>query len=144
MGKKVLIVGTGLGALSTALRLTTDGYEVEMVEKYHQAGGRLNLLEKDGFKFDLAPTFFSMSYEFKELMDYCKMDIPFEFVKLDPLYSVHFEGDKKNYLIHSDLKKLADEFKDVEPDLEKKTGKIPEANRSTFSRYRKYHYKTEF
>jgi len=65
-----------------------------------------------------------MSYEFKELMEYCKMDMPFEFVKLDPLYSVHFEGDKKSYLIHSDLKKLAAEFKDVEPDLEKKLEKF--------------------
>lgn len=124
MGKKVLIIGTGLGALSTALRLTTDGYQVEMVEKYHQAGGRLNLLEKDGFKFDLAPTFFSMSYEFSELMEYCKMKMPFEFIKLDPLYSVHFEGDKRNYLIYSDLKKLAEEFKELEPDLEKKLEKF--------------------
>jgi phytoene desaturase len=124
MSKKVLIAGTGLGALSTALRLTSDGYKVEMVEKYHQAGGRLNILEKDGFKFDLAPTFFSMSYEFKELMNYCKMDMPFEFVKLDPLYSVHFEGDSRSYLIHSDIKKLAAEFSDVEPDLERKLQKF--------------------
>ena len=51
--KKVVIIGTGLGGLATALRLTSKGYEVEMVEKYHQAGGRLNLLEKDGFTFDM-------------------------------------------------------------------------------------------
>jgi phytoene desaturase len=120
MKKKALIVGTGLAGLSTALRLTTDGYEVEMVEKYHRPGGRLNLLEKDGFKFDMAPTFFSMSYEFKELADYCKIKMPFEFVELDPLYSVHFEGDKRSYLIYKDLKKLAEEFQNVEPDLERK------------------------
>ncbi|KOH46694.1 phytoene desaturase family protein [Sunxiuqinia dokdonensis] len=120
MNKKVLIIGTGLAGLSTALRLTTDGYEVEMVEKYHRPGGRLNLLEKDGFKFDMAPTFFSMSYEFKELADYCKIKMPFEFVELDPLYSVHFEGDDRSYLIHKNLKKLAEEFKKIEPDLEKK------------------------
>jgi len=120
MNKKVLIIGTGLAGLSTALRLTTDGYEVEMVEKYHRPGGRLNLLEKDGFKFDMAPTFFSMSYEFKELADYCKIKMPFEFVELDPLYSVHFEGDDRSYLIHKNLKKLAEEFKNIEPDLEKK------------------------
>lgn len=124
MAKKVLIVGTGLGALSTALRLTTDGYKVTMVEKYHQPGGRLNLIEKDGFKFDMAPTFFSMSYEFKELMDYAKMDMPFEFIKLDPLYSVNFAGDDKNYLIHSDLAKLAKEFAEVEPDMERKLRKF--------------------
>lgn len=120
MTQKALIIGTGLAGLSTALRLTTNGYEVEMVEKYHQPGGRLNLLEKNGFKFDMAPTFFSMSYEFKELADYCKIDIPFEFVELDPLYSVHFEGDKRSYLIYKDLKKLAEEFKDLEVGLEEK------------------------
>ncbi len=120
MNKKVLIIGTGLAGLSTALRLSTDGYEVEMVEKYHRPGGRLNLLEKDGFKFDMAPTFFSMSYEFKELANYCKIKMPFEFVELDPLYSVHFEGDDRSYLIHKNLKKLAEEFKAIEPGLEKK------------------------
>ena len=120
MQKKVIIIGTGLGGLTTALRLSTRGYEVEMVEKYHRAGGRLNLLEKGGFKFDMAPTFFSMSYEFEELVKDCNMPMPFEFVELDPLYSVHFEGDQRSYLIYKDLKKLALEFQDVEPDFERK------------------------
>jgi phytoene desaturase len=120
MSKKVLIIGTGLGGLTTALRLSTRGYEVEMVEKYHRAGGRLNLLEKDGFKFDLGPTFFSMSYEFQELIKDCNISMPFEFVELDPLYSVHFDGDKRSYLIYKDLKKLALEFQQIEPDFEKK------------------------
>jgi phytoene desaturase len=127
MQKKALIIGTGLGGLSTALRLTTKGYRVEMIEKYHRAGGRLNLLEKNGFKFDMAPTFFSMSYEFKELVDYCQMDMPFEFVELDPLYSVHFEGDEKGYLIYKDLKKLALEFQQIEPDFERKMKRFLEA-----------------
>ena len=120
MKRKALIIGTGLAGLSTALRLSTDGYEVEMVEKYHRPGGRLNLLEKNGFKFDMAPTFFSMSYEFKELANYCKIEMPFEFVELDPLYSVHFEGDQRSYLIHKNLKKLAKEFESIEPGLEQK------------------------
>ncbi len=127
MQKNALIIGTGLGGLSTALRLTTRGYRVEMIEKYHRAGGRLNLLEKDGFKFDMAPTFFSMSYEFKELVDYCQMAMPFEFVELDPLYSVHFEGDAKSYLIYKDLKKLALEFQQIESDFERKMKRFLEA-----------------
>jgi len=99
VNKKVLIVGSGLGGLSTALRLSARGYQVEVVEKYHRAGGRLNILEKDGFRWDMAPTFFSMSYEFDELMRDSRMKMPFEFVELDPLYSVHFEGDSRNYMI---------------------------------------------
>lgn len=120
MNKKVLIVGSGLGGLSTALRLSARGYEVAVVEKYHRAGGRLNILEKDGFRWDMAPTFFSMSYEFDELMRDSRMKMPFEFVELDPLYSVHFEGDSRNYLIYKNLARLAEEFKLLEPGFEQK------------------------
>ena len=120
MKKKALIVGTGLGGLTTALRLSKDGYQVELVEKYYQAGGRLNQLKKDGFTFDMAPTFFSMSYEFKEFIDYCDIEMPFEFVELDPLYKVNFAGSDRFFTVYKDLKKLAEEFKDIEPDFENK------------------------
>ena len=50
---KALIIGSGFGGLATALRLTHHGYEVEIVEKYHQPGGRVNQLTKDGFSFDI-------------------------------------------------------------------------------------------
>lgn len=123
MKKKVLIVGTGLGGLTAALRLAKDGYQVEMVEKYHQAGGRLNQLKKDGFTFDIAPTFFSMSYEFKEFTDYCRIDPPFEFIELDPLYKVNFSGSDHFYTIHKNLTKLAEEFKHIEPNFERKMKK---------------------
>lgn len=118
--KKVLIVGTGLGGLTAALRLAKKGYSVEMVEKYNQPGGRLNQLKKDGFTFDMAPTFFSMSYEFKEFVKSTNIEMPFEFVELDPLYAVHFTGRKKPFIIHKDLKKLAKEFEEFEPDFEAK------------------------
>lgn len=118
--KKVLIVGTGLGGLSTALRLAKKGYSVEMVEKYHQAGGRLNQVKKEGFTFDLGPTFFSMSYEFKELMASTNTEMPFEFVELDPLYAINFAGSTRYFQIHKDLNKLAREFEDIEPNFEEK------------------------
>lgn len=118
--KKVLIVGTGLGGLTTALRLAKLGYRVEMVEKYHQPGGRLNQLKKDGFTWDMAPTFFSMSYEFKEFVESTGIEMPFEFVELDPLYAVNFANSDRYYLIYKDLKKLAKEFEAVEPDFEAK------------------------
>jgi phytoene desaturase len=121
--KKVLIVGTGLGGLSTALRLSKLGYQVEMVEKYHQPGGRLNRLEKDGYRWDLGPTFFSMSYEFKEFIQSTGITMPFEFVDLDPLYTVNISGSDRNYTIYKDLKKLAKEFEGIEPDFEAKMRK---------------------
>jgi phytoene desaturase len=124
MQKKVLLVGTGLAGLTTALRLSKLGYSVEMVEKYHQAGGRLNQLKKDGFTWDIGPSFFSMTYEFDEFFSFMEMKPPFEFVELDPLYTVQFRGSQKKYTIYRDLDKLAAEFSEVEPDFKKNMEKL--------------------
>lgn len=115
-----LIVGTGLGGLTTALRLAQRGYRVEMVEKYTQAGGRLNQIKKDGFTFDMGPTFFSMTYEFNEFIKDIDIEMPFTFRELDVLYTVNFRGSDKKYMIYKDLDKLAAEFEDIEPNFRKK------------------------
>lgn len=120
MKKNVLVVGAGLGGLSTALRLAKRGYNVEIIEKNSQAGGRLNQIKKDGFTFDTGPSFFSMSFEFIEFAKECNIDIPFKYVELDPLYTVNFSDSPKTYFLYKDIKKLAEQFKDVEPDFEAK------------------------
>lgn len=126
MQKNALLIGAGLGSLATALRLSTHGYKVTILEKYHQPGGRLNQLKKDGFTFDVGPSFFSMSYEFDELFDYCKLPNPLDMKELDPVYSVYFAGKKEPYLIFKDLHKLAQEFAAVEPDFEERARKYLE------------------
>ena len=123
VSKKVLIIGSGLGSLATALRLTTHGYQVEILEKHHQAGGRLNQLKKDGFTFDIGPSFFSMSYEFTELFKYCNIPNPLQMNELNPVYSVYFAGKKEPYSIYKELDKLAQEFADIEPDFKAKAEK---------------------
>ncbi len=123
MQKTVLIVGAGLGGLATALRLAKKGYKVEMIEKNSQAGGRLNQIKKDGFTFDTGPSFFSMSYEFKEFAKECNINLPFKYVELDPLYTVNFSDSPKTYFLYKDIKKLAEQFKDIEPDFEQKMNK---------------------
>lgn len=121
--KKILIVGAGLGGLTTALRLAKRGYQVEIVERNNKAGGRLNQIRKDGFTFDTGPSFFSMSYEFKEFADSCGIQIPFRFVELDPLYTVNFKGSSKTYFLHKDLQLLAEQFSAEEPDFKYKMEK---------------------
>jgi len=119
MAKSVLIVGAGIGGLATALRLSKKGYRVHLVEKNKQAGGRINQLKKDGFTFDTGPSFFSMSYEFTEFAKDCNIQLPFSYYALDPLYSVNFSGNPKTYLLYKDIHRLAEEFKDIEPDFER-------------------------
>ncbi|HZH72454.1 MAG TPA: phytoene desaturase family protein [Mariniphaga sp.] len=120
MKKKVLIAGAGLGGLAAGLRLAKRGFDVTILEKNYQAGGRLNQIKKDGFTFDTGPSFFSMSYEFEELANDCNIKIPFEYTELDPLYTVNFSGNKKIFYLYKDIDKLAAQFEGIEPDFKKK------------------------
>ncbi len=120
MEKSVLIAGTGLGGLATALKLVKKGYKVAMVEKNSQPGGRLNQLKKEGFTFDTGPSFFSMSYEFTGFAEECGIELPFRYVELDPLYAVNFSDSPKTWYLYKEIRKLAAQFKEEEPDFEVK------------------------
>jgi len=133
MQKSVLVVGAGIGGLATALRLAKRGYKVEIIEKNGQAGGRLNQLKKDGFTFDTGPSFFSMSYEFKEFAKDCNIEMPFKYMALDPLYTVNFSRSPKTYRLYKDIHKLAEQFKDVEPDFEIKMRKYLKNGKALFN-----------
>ncbi|HBE43662.1 MAG TPA: phytoene desaturase [Bacteroidales bacterium] len=126
MSKKVLIVGAGLGGLATGLRLAKKGYSVEIIEKNSQAGGRLNQLKRDGFTFDTGPSFFSMSYEFTEFARECGISLPFKYYALDPLYNVNFKSSPVIYSLYKDIAKLAQQFRESEPDFEKNMRKYLE------------------
>ncbi len=120
MNNKILVVGAGLGGLATALRLAKAGYEVELIEKNEQAGGRLNQIKKDGFTFDTGPSFFSMSYEFEEFARDCGIKLPFEYFELDPLYSVNFSGESNTFHLYKDIDKLSEQFAELEPGFKEK------------------------
>ena len=119
--KKIVIIGAGLGGLSTALRLSKNpNYKITILEKHSTPGGRLNILEKDGFTFDLGPSFMSMTYEFDNLFKDAGISNPLDMRELDPIYQVFFDGRKEPLKIFKDLVKLENEFKDIEPNLANK------------------------
>jgi phytoene desaturase len=132
MAKRVLIVGAGLGGLALALRLVKKGYEVRILEKNGQAGGRVNQLKTGGFTFDTGPSFFSMSYEFTEFAKDCNIRLPFRYYALDPLYTVNFEGDPRIYTLYRNIPDLAGQFHDVEPDFEDKMHRYLKKSRALF------------
>jgi len=54
----VAIIGAGPGGLASALLLAKSGVKVTVFERSNEVGGRNKVFERDGFKFDLGPTFF--------------------------------------------------------------------------------------
>ncbi len=55
MAKSVLIIGAGLGGLTAAAALAHRGYEVTVLEKNAQAGGKVCEYRAGGFRWDIAP-----------------------------------------------------------------------------------------
>jgi len=113
---EAIIVGAGLGGLSTALRLSNKGYSVTLLEKEDRAGGRLNILEQEGFTFDMGPSFFSMSYEFDELFQSVGIPNPLVLDKLNPIYQIYFRNKLNPIKLYTDIDSLEKEF-DFEPDF---------------------------
>ncbi|MEO6457147.1 MAG: phytoene desaturase family protein [Chloroflexia bacterium] len=52
----VAIVGAGLAGIATAVRLAGAGHHVTLLEKNALPGGKMNLVEADGFRFDTGPS----------------------------------------------------------------------------------------
>ncbi|MDO9141309.1 MAG: phytoene desaturase family protein, partial [Methylobacter sp.] len=65
----VVVIGAGLGGLSAAISLATEGFSVDLLEKNDKVGGKLNVLEKDGFTFDLGPSILTMPHIFRALFE---------------------------------------------------------------------------
>ncbi|NNG26413.1 MAG: NAD(P)-binding protein, partial [Ignavibacteriaceae bacterium] len=120
---KVIIIGSGLGGLSTALRLSNKGYDITILEKHSTPGGRLNIVEQDGFRFDMGPSFMSMTYEFNDLFKSAGVENPLQMRELDPIYQVFMEGRERPFRIFKDLNKLEKEFEGIEDNLAKKVEK---------------------
>ena len=54
--KHITIIGTGLSGLSASCYLAKNGYKVTLIDKNSKPGGRLSYFEKNGYKFDMGPS----------------------------------------------------------------------------------------
>ena len=92
MKKKVIIIGAGPGGLATTLLLAKSGIEVHVFEKSKEVGGRTKIIEKDGYKFDLGPTFFHYLEVIEQIFKSIGLDAHKELrlKKLEPNYRLVF------------------------------------------------------
>jgi phytoene desaturase len=96
--KKIIIIGSGFGGIASALRMRAKGYQVTLLEKHPDLGGRARVFKKDGFTYDGGPTVITAPYLFEELFSLFNKKIS-NYVKIIPLdlwYRFVFE-DKTSF-----------------------------------------------
>ena len=95
MNKKVVIIGSGFSSLSASCYLAKWGYDVSVYEKNETVGGRAGQLVKNGFTFDLGPSWYWMPDIFdKFFADFEKKTSDYyDLQKLSPAYKIFFTDD---------------------------------------------------
>ncbi len=68
---RAVIIGAGLGGLSAGIHLARRGWKVDILERNARSGGRMNVLEQDGFRIDMGPTMLMMPEVIEGLFAAC-------------------------------------------------------------------------
>ncbi|MBC2845906.1 1-hydroxycarotenoid 3,4-desaturase CrtD [Winogradskyella flava] len=66
-GKTIIIIGSGIAGMATAIRLRSQGHEVTVFESNDYPGGKLTAFSADGYRFDMGPSLFTMPHFVEDL-----------------------------------------------------------------------------
>jgi phytoene desaturase len=115
MGKKVAIIGSGFSALAASCYLAQAGHDVTIYEKNETIGGRARQLKRDGFTFDIGPTWYWMPDVFERFFaDFNKKPSDYySLEKLSPAYQVYF-GVHDFVTIADNLEEICNTFESIE------------------------------
>lgn len=116
ISKRIIIIGSGFSSLSAACYLAKEGYEVTVVEKNTTLGGRARQFRKEGFTFDMGPTFYWMPDVMERFFADFGTDpsVFYTLKRLDPGYEIYFAREK-SIRLSADFEKVKETFEKVEP-----------------------------
>lgn len=112
--KTAIVIGSGFSGLSTAAFLAKSGIKVTVIEKNQQLGGRARMLKKDGFSFDMGPSWYWMPDIFDKFFEEFNLQTNhfYELIKLDPGFKMIFDSDEVE--IPADFEETCLIFEDYE------------------------------
>lgn len=112
---KISVIGGGFSGLSAACYLAKDGHEVTLLEKHKMVGGRCRYFERDGFLFDMGPSWYWMPDVFDNFFnDFGHQTSDFyDLKRLDPSYQIFWE-DQTSTSLPADFEELCTLFESLE------------------------------
>jgi len=115
MKKDIKIIGSGFSSLAAACYLAQKGHQVTVYEKNSSIGGRARQLKKEGFTFDMGPSWYWMPDVFERFFgDFNKKPSDYyELIKLSPAYRVYY-GVEDFIAIADNLDEIIKTFESIE------------------------------
>jgi phytoene desaturase len=125
LNKRVIVIGAGFSGLSVSTNLAAAGYDVTLLEKNEGPGGRARQWIKDGYTFDMGPSWYWMPDVFekyfalfgKKVSDY------YHLYQLDPSYRVVF-GKNDWWDVPAGREAALKFFETIEPGAYKRVGQF--------------------
>lgn len=115
---KVIVIGSGFAGLASAAIFAKAGYDVEIFEKNEQIGGRASQYTKNGYIFDMGPSWYLMPDVFDNFFQLLgeKTSDHLDLVRLEPSYKIWFKDKQINPIcMFSDLEKTLPILEELEP-----------------------------
>lgn len=111
---RAVVIGAGMGGLAISIRLAASGYQVDVLEQNAFAGGKVALIEKEGFRWDAGPSLFTLPENMEELFQIAGVDIRdrFAYDRLEETCRYFWEDGTK-LTAHADGKAFAKEMDKV-------------------------------
>ncbi|RYD76340.1 MAG: phytoene desaturase [Sphingobacteriales bacterium] len=133
MTKKAGIIGAGIGGLATAIRLAIKGFQVDIYETNSTAGGKIAEFTKDGFRWDMGPSLFTLPELVDELFILAGKDSKdyLRYHKLD-LLTKYFYEDGTQVNAWADPIKFAQEIENKTEDNAEKVKKYLAKSRKKY------------
>jgi len=109
--RKVVVVGSGIAGLASAIRLALLGMQVQVFERNAYPGGKLSWFEQDGYSFDAGPSLFTQPQNIEELFRLAceRIEDYFKYERV-PVSCQYFFANGKKLTAWANREKLAAEM----------------------------------
>lgn len=107
MPKDIIVVGSGIAGLATAIRLQIKGYDVQVFEANSYPGGKLHEQQLNGFRFDMGPSLFTLPWLVDELFELCGKN-PFDYFEYSKKKTIcnYFWEDGTSFSANADTEQF--------------------------------------